>query len=165
LDPTAALDRGKRILSRFRACRYTEVAAKKFDSARCGAVFQEGHLLMPQPRHVKAAASRSRSLIRGDGGSIGMTSSRTRLLAVASRIRRRRESICDPETGKIVAVIRDGEVFRDDREGAKIATVLGTYVYDLNGNLVGHLQGRNVTDATTRSLPIAFRKLFEGKFS
>jgi hypothetical protein len=122
---------------------------------------------MPQPHHVEAAASRSRSLIRGDGGSIGMTSPRTRLLDVASGIRRRRESmaqdfICDPETGKIVAVIRDGEVFRDDREGAKIATVLGTYLYDFKGNLVGHLQGRNVTDATARSMSIAFRNLLEG---
>jgi hypothetical protein len=30
--------------------------------------------------------------------------------------------IVDPETGKVVAVIRHGEVFRDDEEGAKIAT-------------------------------------------
>jgi hypothetical protein len=96
-----------------------------------------------------------------------MTSPRTRLLDVASGIRRRRESmaqdfICDPETGKIVAVIRDGEVFRDDREGAKIATVLGTYLYDFKGNLVGHLQGRNVTDARPCGMPIAFRNLLEG---
>jgi hypothetical protein len=53
--------------------------------------------------------------------------------------------ICDPETGKIVAVIRDGGVFRDDREGAKLAIVLGAYLSDLKGNLVGHLQGRPVT--------------------
>ena len=33
--------------------------------------------------------------------------------------------IVDPETGKVVAVIRHGEVFRDGKEGAKIATVLG----------------------------------------
>jgi hypothetical protein len=70
--------------------------------------------------------------------------------------------ICDPETGKIVAVIRDGGVFRDDSEGAKIAIVLGTHLYDLKGNLVGHLQGRNVTDAATQSMPIAFRNLLEG---
>ena len=123
---------------------------------------------MPQPHHVKAAASRSRSLIRGDGGSIGLTSSRTRLLDVASPIRRRRGSmaqdfICGPETGEIVAIIRDGEVFRDDGEGAKIATLLGAYLYDLKGNLIGHLQGRNVTDATTQSMPIAFRELLEGE--
>ena len=41
---------------------------------------------------------------------------------VASSIRRRRGSmapdfICDPETGEIVAIIRGGEVFRDDGEG------------------------------------------------
>jgi hypothetical protein len=70
--------------------------------------------------------------------------------------------ICEPETGNIVAVIRGGEVFRDDREGAKIATVLGTYLYDLKGNLVGHMQGRDVTDATTKSMPIPFRELLKG---
>jgi hypothetical protein len=32
--------------------------------------------------------------------------------------------IIDPETGKVVAVIRHGEVFRDDEEGEKIATVV-----------------------------------------
>jgi hypothetical protein len=89
---------------------------------------------------------------------------------VASSIRRRRGSmapdfICDPETGEIVAIIRGGEVFRDDGEGARIATVLGTYIYGLKGNLIGHLQGRGVTDARTRSMPIAFRELLEGKFS
>ena len=70
--------------------------------------------------------------------------------------------ICDPETGEIVAILRGGEVFRDDGEGARIATVLGTYIYDLKGNLIGHLQGRSVTDARTRSMPIAFRELLEG---
>jgi hypothetical protein len=29
--------------------------------------------------------------------------------------------IVDPETGKVVAVILDGEVFRDDKERSKIA--------------------------------------------
>jgi hypothetical protein len=38
--------------------------------------------------------------------------------------------IVDPETGKIVAVIRHGEVFRDDKEGAKIATVLNANLYE-----------------------------------
>jgi hypothetical protein len=85
----------------------------------------------------------------------------------ASSIPRRRGStaqdlICDPETANIVAVIRGGEVFRDDGEGARIATVLGTYIYDLKGNLIGHLQGRSVTDARTRSMPIAFRELLQG---
>ena len=41
-------------MSRFRACPYTRVAAKKFNSARSGAVFEEDWL-MPQPHHVKAA--------------------------------------------------------------------------------------------------------------
>ena len=41
--------------------------------------------------------------------------------------------IVDPESGKVVAVIRHGEVFRDDEEGAKIATVLNANLYDLNG--------------------------------
>ena len=49
--------------------------------------------------------------------------------------------IVDPETGKVVAVIRHGEVFRDDEEGAKIATVLNADFYDLSGNLVGRLDG------------------------
>jgi hypothetical protein len=87
---------------------------------------------------------------------------------VASSIRRRRGSraqdfICDPETGEIVAIVRDGEIFRDDGEGAKIATVLGAYLYDLKGNFVGHLQGRLVIDATTQSMPIAFKELLEHK--
>ena len=37
------------------------------------------------------------------------------------------------------------------------------YLYDLNGVLVGHLKGRHVIDANTRSTPIGFRKLLEGK--
>ena len=49
--------------------------------------------------------------------------------------------IVDPETGKVVAVIRHGEVFRDDEEGAKIATVLNANLYDLSGNLVAVLIG------------------------
>jgi hypothetical protein len=36
--------------------------------------------------------------------------------------------IADPETGKNVAVIRNGEVFRDDREGSKIAAALSAYL-------------------------------------
>jgi|HubBroStandDraft_6_1064221.scaffolds.fasta_scaffold251840_2 hypothetical protein len=71
--------------------------------------------------------------------------------------------IIDQDTGKNVAVIRDGEVFRADREGAKIATVLGVYLYDLKDNLVGYLHGHHVVDARTQSMPNAFRKLLEGK--
>jgi hypothetical protein len=62
--------------------------------------------------------------------------------------------IVDPETGKVVAVIRHGEVFRDDKEGAKIATVLNANLYDLSGNLVGRL-GPNAIDVRTWSMPIA----------
>ena len=57
-----------------------------------------------------------------------------------------RSFIADPETGKNIAIIRDGEVFRDDTEGAKIATVLGAYLYDLKGNLVGYLHDRQVIE-------------------
>jgi hypothetical protein len=42
------------VLSRFRACRFTRVAAKKF-KAPVVALFSGGYSLMPQPHHVKAA--------------------------------------------------------------------------------------------------------------
>ena len=71
--------------------------------------------------------------------------------------------IVDPETGKIVAVIRHGEVFRDDEEGAKIGTVLNANLYDLSGNLVGRLDGPNAIDVRTWSMPIAVRNLLEGE--
>jgi hypothetical protein len=71
--------------------------------------------------------------------------------------------ITDQDTGKNVAIMRGGEVFRDDREGARIAIVLNDYLYNLNGGLIGHLKGRHVIDANTRSMPIGFRKLLEGK--
>ena len=70
--------------------------------------------------------------------------------------------IVDPETGKVVAVIRHGEVFRDDEEGAKIATVLNANLYDLSGNLVGRLDGPHAIDVRTWSMPIAVRNLLEG---
>ena len=71
--------------------------------------------------------------------------------------------IVDPETGKVVAVIRHGEVFRDDKEGAKIATVLNANLYDLSGNLVGRLDGPHAIDVRTWSMPIAVRNLLEGE--
>ena len=71
--------------------------------------------------------------------------------------------IVDPETGKVVAVIRHGEVFREDEEGAKIATVLNANLYDLSGNLVGRLDGPHAIDVRTWSMPIAVRNLLEGK--
>jgi hypothetical protein len=70
--------------------------------------------------------------------------------------------IVDPETGKVVAVIRHGEVFRDDKEG-KIATVLNDNLYDLSGNLVGRLHGQNVIDVRTWTMPAALRKLLAGE--
>ena len=57
--------------------------------------------------------------------------------------------IVDPESGEVVAVIRHGEVFRDDEEGAKIATVLNANLYDLSGSLVGRLDGPNAIDVRT----------------
>jgi hypothetical protein len=71
--------------------------------------------------------------------------------------------IVDPETGKVVAVIRNGEVFRDDEEGAKIATVVNANLYDLRGNWVGRLDGPHAIDVRTWSMPIAGRNLLEGK--
>jgi hypothetical protein len=64
--------------------------------------------------------------------------------------------IADPETDRNVAAIRDGEVFRDDEKQAKIATVRGNDLYDLDGNFLCHL------DAGGRALPPVFKKLLEG---
>jgi hypothetical protein len=44
--------------------------------------------------------------------------------------------ILDPDTATIVAVVRNGGVWRD---GAKIAVLVGAQMYDLNGNLLGKL--------------------------
>jgi hypothetical protein len=49
--------------------------------------------------------------------------------------------ILDPKTRKSVAIIRNGHMFRYGKERIKVATVNGSYVYDLNANLVGHLYG------------------------
>ncbi len=70
--------------------------------------------------------------------------------------------IVDPETGKNVATIRNGEVFRDDKEGARIAIVHNANLYDLSGNLIGRLDLQHVIDVRTWSMPIAFRNLLEG---
>jgi hypothetical protein len=62
--------------------------------------------------------------------------------------------ILDPDTAKIVAVVRNGGVWRD---GVRIAVLVGAQMYDLNGNLLGKL-------ATGHgSLPISFKNLVEGK--
>ena len=70
--------------------------------------------------------------------------------------------IVDPDTGKIVAVIRHGEVFRNDKEEARIAIVLNANLYDLKGNLVGRLDDQHVIDVRTWSMPIAFTNLLQG---
>jgi hypothetical protein len=69
--------------------------------------------------------------------------------------------IVDPDTGKIVAVIRNGGVFRNGKEGARIAIVINSNLYDLNGNLIGRLDEQNMIDVRTWSMPVAFRKLLE----
>ena len=72
--------------------------------------------------------------------------------------------IIDPVTGKQVAVIRNGEVFRDDKEGARINIVLNANLYDLSGKLVGRLDGQHVIDVRHQwPMPIAFRNLLEGE--
>ena len=70
--------------------------------------------------------------------------------------------IVDPDTGKIVAVIRHGGVFRYGKEGARIAIVINSNLYDLNGNLVCCLGEQNMIDVRTWSMPIAFRNLLQG---
>ena len=60
--------------------------------------------------------------------------------------------IFDPDTAKVVAVVRNGGVWRD---GAKIAVLVGAQMYDLDGNLLGKL----VTG--DGSLPISFKNLIE----
>ena len=62
--------------------------------------------------------------------------------------------ILNPDTGKIVAVVRNGGDFRD---GERIAVLIGAHMYDLNGNLLGKLA------AGAGSLPISFKNLLEGK--
>jgi hypothetical protein len=62
--------------------------------------------------------------------------------------------ILDPNTAKIVAVVRNGGVWRD---GTRIAVLVGAQMYDLNGNLLGKLA------AGDGSLPISFKNLVEGK--
>ena len=69
--------------------------------------------------------------------------------------------IVDPETGKVVAVIRHGEVFCQDEEGAKIATVVNGNLYDLSGKFVGRLDGPHAIDVRTWSMPIAMRNFLK----
>ena len=51
--------------------------------------------------------------------------------------------ILDPKTRKVVAIIRNGEVFRDD-DGARIAVFVGSNLYDLNGISWAALTGARV---------------------
>jgi hypothetical protein len=60
--------------------------------------------------------------------------------------------ILDPGTGKIIAVVRNGEVWRD---GTRIAVLIDAHMYDLNGNLLGKLA------KGAGSLPISFKNLVE----
>jgi hypothetical protein len=61
--------------------------------------------------------------------------------------------ILDPDTAKVVAVVRNGGVWRG---GTKIAVLVGAQMYDLNGNLLGKLAAGAV-------LPISFKNLLERK--
>jgi hypothetical protein len=70
--------------------------------------------------------------------------------------------IVDPDTGKVVAVIRHGEVFRNEKQGARIAVVLNANLYDLGGNLVCRLEDQNTIDVRTWSMPAALRNLLQG---
>ena len=62
--------------------------------------------------------------------------------------------ILDPDTAKVLAVVRNGGVWRD---GTKIAVLVGAHMYDLNGNLLGKLA------PGAGSLPISFKNLIEGR--
>jgi hypothetical protein len=63
--------------------------------------------------------------------------------------------ILDPDTGKVLAVVRNGGVWRDE---AMIAVLVGKQIYDLNGNLLGKLARGGGS-----LLPVSFKKLVEGK--
>lgn len=69
--------------------------------------------------------------------------------------------IVDPESGKIIAAIRHGEVFRSDKDEVRIAIVLNANIYDLMGNFVGRLDDQHLIDVRTWTMPVAFRKLLE----
>jgi hypothetical protein len=60
--------------------------------------------------------------------------------------------ILDPDTAKVLAIVRNGGVWRD---GTKIAVLVGAHIYDLNGNLLGTLA------AGDGSVPISFKNLLK----
>jgi hypothetical protein len=67
--------------------------------------------------------------------------------------------IFDQETGKCIAFIRDGEVFRDTSEEVKVGTIRSGSICDLEGNLIVRLGGDPLTGFRTGSLPVSLRKL------
>jgi hypothetical protein len=74
------------------------------------------------------------------------------------------EFIFDQKTGGCIKRIANGEVFRDTKSGEKIGTVRDRKVYDLDNNLVGHLQsngltGLEVVAPVPNEMAPAFRKL------
>lgn len=71
-----------------------------------------------------------------------------------------RDLIYDQETGACIAPIENQQVFRD-RDGVKIGTVCAGTIYDLEGNVVGHLRGIHVTGLQTPTLPVSFKKLID----
>jgi hypothetical protein len=62
--------------------------------------------------------------------------------------------ILNPDTAKIVAVVRNGGVWRD---GTRIAVLVGAHIYDLNVNLLGKLATED------GSLPIFVQEPFRGQ--
>jgi hypothetical protein len=70
-----------------------------------------------------------------------------------------RDLIYDPRTGNCVAFVENDEVFLDRKGRLKIATVRAGNVYDLKGDLVGHLEGFLATGPYSPPLPDPFRKL------
>ena len=60
--------------------------------------------------------------------------------------------IVDPDTSKVLAVVRNGGVWHD---GTKIAVLVGAHIYDLNGDLLGTLA------ASDGSLPISFKNVLK----
>lgn len=49
------------------------------------------------------------------------------------------------------------------RKGRKSLQSPGAYLYDLSGNLVGYLHSGQVIEVSTHSMPVAFRRLLDGK--
>jgi hypothetical protein len=68
--------------------------------------------------------------------------------------------IFDTEGGTCLArVVEDGKVFDATIDGRQIGTVSGRNVYDMQGNLVGHLRPDGHFEGTT---PKTFKNLLRG---